>query len=123
MLNIYRAKATEADVYSNGLPAFQSSIGGSMYQTIYGGGEKRNENNYQNLSLSVNQELPFIKGLSVKGLFNMNRKDTYSKNWGHPYEYYVYDAANNKYNKSELQSDADLSQSTKVNAYYTGRVI
>ena len=119
MLNIYRAKATEADVYSNGLPAFQSSIGGSMYQTIYGGGEKRNENNYQNLSLSVNQELPFIKGLSVKGLFNMNRKDTYSKNWGHPYEYYVYDAANNKYNKSELQSDADLSQSTKVNAYYT----
>ena len=81
MTNIYRAKATEADVYSNGLPAFQSSIGGSMYQTIYGGGEKRNENNYQNISLSVNQELPFLEGLSVKGLFNMNRKDTHSKNW------------------------------------------
>lgn len=119
MTNIYRAKATEADVYSNGLPAFQSSIGGSMYQTIYGGGDKRNENNYQNLSFSVNQELPFVKGLSVKGLFNMNRKDTNSKNWTYPYEYYVYDAANDKYNKSELQSDEELSQSTKINAYYT----
>ena len=119
MTNIYRAKATEADVYSNGLPAFQSSIGGSLYQTIYGGGDKRNENNYQNLSFSINQELPFIKGLSVKGLFNMNRKDANSKNWTYPYEYYVYDAANDKYNKSELQSDEELSQSTKINAYYT----
>ncbi|WP_277098957.1 SusC/RagA family TonB-linked outer membrane protein [Coprobacter secundus] len=119
MTNIYRAKATEADVYSNGLPAFQSSIGGSMYQTIYGGGEKRNENNYQNISLSINQELPFLEGLSVKGLFNMNRKDTHSKNWNVPYDYYVYDAANNKYNKSELQTDEELSQSSKIKAYYT----
>ena len=119
MTNIYRAKATEADVYSNGLPAFQSSIGQSMYQTIYGGGEKRNENNYQNISLSINQELPFVKGLSVKGLFNMNRKDTHSKNWTTPYEYYVYDAANNIYNESELATDAELSQSSKINAYYT----
>lgn len=29
------------------------------------------------------------------------------------------DAANDKYNKSELQSDEELSQSTKINAYYT----
>lgn len=119
MLNIYRAKATEADVYSNGLSAFQSSLGSSMHEVVYGGGEKKYDNNYQNISLSVNQELPFLKGLSVKGVFNMNRKDMQSKGWVYPYEYYVYDAANKKYNKSELQSDAELSQSTQINTFYT----
>ncbi|MFV0469640.1 MAG: SusC/RagA family TonB-linked outer membrane protein [Dysgonomonas sp.] len=121
MLNIYRARATEADVYSNGLPAFQSSIGSSLYQTVNGAGTQSGKNNYQQVSLSVNQELPFVKGLSVKALFNVNRTEYNSKVWKVPYKYYTYDAANDVYTESTTSYEAQLTKAYNLGTRYTAQ--
>lgn len=121
MLNIYRARPFEADVYSNGLPAEQASIGGSMYQTVHAGGEQSHKNNYQTITLSLNQELPFVKGLSVKALFNVDRQTYDYKVWNVPYTSYVYDAVNNIYNEKTTSFAASLKQGNRIYMYYTAQ--
>mgnify|MGYP003623511422 CR=1 FL=1 len=53
----------------NGLPAMQGG-GSSMYMGVHDGADKSDRNNFQNITLTLNQKLPFLKGLSVKGLFS-----------------------------------------------------
>lgn len=114
MLNLYRAQPTEADIYSNGLPAWQSSITGSLPQTVNGGGDKSSRYEYQVISFALEQQLPFIEGLSVKGFFNINRKEKNEKNWKIPYEYYIYDIPTETYNRNVSNGDGELTQSTNL---------
>lgn len=120
MLNIYRARAFEADVYSNGLSAGQSSIGGSMNQTVHGGGDKSDKNSYENITLMLNQELPFVKGLSIKGKYNINKKDYRYNYWVTPYTYYTYDAVNDAYNPTTTAT-TELTQGTSLTTINTAQ--
>lgn len=84
MLDLYRLPATEPDVYSNGLPAFSPTLGGSVYAQLHSGSNiQRNE--FQNISLTMNQELPFLKGLSVKANFAYDKQLYKWKQWSEPY--------------------------------------
>jgi len=89
MLNIYRATPEEADVFSNGLPAFQPSIGGSFHELVYNSGNNTDKNNFQTMSLSLKQEIPFIQGLSLKGSFSYDRQLYEYKHWSQPYVSYT----------------------------------
>ena len=89
MLNVYRLVPTEPDIFSNGLPAYQTSIGASMYQTVHGAGSNIYKNDIQHTTATLNQELPFIKGLSVKGSFSYDKQYYNYKNWSEPYISYT----------------------------------
>lgn len=122
MQYIYRAKSTEANVYSNGLPAFVSSIGTSVDQMIKGGGDKTNSNTYQNINLSLNQNLPFIKGLSFKFNFNYNTQREEYKYWREPMISYIYDPSTETYNEDNEWNryKPSLSLGNTAFTYYTG---
>ena len=124
MLNLYRARATEADVFSNGLPAYQSSMGLSMHETIYGGADKSDRNNFQNVGFTVKQQLPFTKGLSVKGFFNYDRQEYAYKHWTEPVIAYTYNTATSEYieDNAWLRSKPSLSVGNRIWTYYTGQV-
>jgi len=84
MLDLYRLPATEPDLYSNGLPAFSPTLGGSVYAQLHSGSNKQN-NEFQNVSLTLNQEVPFIKGLSAKANFAYDKQLYKYKQWSEPY--------------------------------------
>lgn len=124
MLNLYRARATEADVFSNGLPAYQTSMGLSMHQAVYGGADKTDNNNFQNVGFTVKQQLPFIKGLSAKGFFNYDRQVYDYKHWTEPVIAYTYSTATSQYvqDNAWLRSKPSLSVGNRFWTYYTGQL-
>ena len=123
MTNLYRLGPREPDVYSNGLPAFQESIGWSMNQLVHAGGESTYENDFQNLGMTVNQELPFLKGLSAKGYFNYDKQSYDGKSWRTPMISYKYDQTTNEYIEDNgwLRSKPSLTQDHKTWSYYTAQ--
>lgn len=123
LLDIYRLRATEPDIYSNGLPAFQSSIGWSMNGQIHGGRLNASVNDYQNLGITLKQEIPFIKGLSLKGNFNYDKYNYSYKNWTEPFISYKYNAATGQYDEDNawLRSKPSLSQGNRNRTFYTAQ--
>ncbi|WP_169719441.1 TonB-dependent receptor [Olivibacter sitiensis] len=123
MLNVYRLRATDPDVFSNGLPAFQTSIGGSMWNLVHGGGDKSDKNNNQSLVLSLKQEIPFIPGLSVRGFYNYDRQAWDNKYWTEPVISYNYNDATGEYieDNAWLRSKPNLSQGNRTFTYQTAQ--
>lgn len=67
--------------YSNGLEAYNN--GKRILPTITTG--NRNSDQTKIMSqLSVQQDLPFIKGLNIKGVFSYDPTTLYDKNWNEP---------------------------------------
>ena len=105
----FRTPANAPLTFSNGLPG--SYIGRSAAGNIFGSGEASSIGYTLLNSFSIEQQLPFIKGLSVKGLvsydFNpINPEDptnpaapiiTFSRTWLTPIKFYRYDSATNTY--------------------------
>ncbi len=117
---LYLLPATQPDVFTNGLPA-QQADGSSLYQLVHAGGESSEQNDIQNVSLTVNQDLPFLKGLSVKGVAYYQRQTKDLKNWVEPYTAYTYDNANKAYEEQNnwLSQKPRLSQEYKRWTNYT----
>src|SRR5690606_2939577 len=63
--------------FSNGLP-------GQMIAGVLGSGYRKNDQYNVYSMLSIEQELPFIKGLSVKGTVAYDPSFSFDKNWGTP---------------------------------------
>ncbi|HMH32972.1 MAG TPA: TonB-dependent receptor [Puia sp.] len=98
--------------FSNGLPG--SYIGRSAYGNIFGSGYTQTVGYTLLNQISIEQQLPFVKGLSVKALvsydFNpFNPTDpgnpfapitTFNRTWLTPILYYNYDSATNSYPQS-----------------------
>jgi TonB-linked SusC/RagA family outer membrane protein len=82
---------TAAIYYSNGFPGQSggSSPGGDLASGSY---DKISKNNALN-SLSVEQQLPFVKGLSIKGVFSYDPYTTEEKIWTRPTYFYTYDGS------------------------------
>ena len=121
MLDLYRLRAIEPDIYSNGLPAYQSSIGWSMYGKIHGGKKYTTKKNYQNVGLTIKQELSFINGLSVKVNLNYDSHILDNKSWSEPFISYIYDPSTGEYeeNNAWLNSKPSLSQNNKTVGFTT----
>jgi TonB-linked SusC/RagA family outer membrane protein len=121
MLDLYRLRAIEPDIYSNGLPAYQSSIGWSMYGKINGDKKYITKKDYQNLGLSIKQELPFIKGLSVRTNLNIDKYFLDNKSWVVPFISYQLNATTGEYDEDNawLRSKPTLGQNSTIRTFYT----
>ena len=72
--------------FNNGLPAH------TMLPSIYNSGYNRNTGNLLNAKFQVEQKLPFIPGLSLKGVFAYEKNNTLGKVWSLPYDFYSLNA-------------------------------
>jgi TonB-linked SusC/RagA family outer membrane protein len=82
MYQAFRTPPTSPIYYSNGL--WGSYIGRSLVGYIYHSGYAFNENTQILSTFSIEQQLPFVKGLSVKGVVSYDPYNTYSKIWRTP---------------------------------------
>ena len=77
---------TQSIYYSNGL--WGEFAGRSPVAILQNGGYARNDNNTLLTSISVDQELPFINGLSFTGKFSYDPNQRTIKNWHRPFYFY-----------------------------------
>lgn len=85
----YKFIPTEAIYYSNGL--WGQFAGNSPVAVLNGDGYRTTDNNTILTTFSVEQQLPFIQGLSVKGTFSYDTRMSYLKGWHTPFYYYAID--------------------------------
>ncbi|WPU92715.1 TonB-dependent receptor [Mucilaginibacter sabulilitoris] len=74
--------------FSNGLP------GNTLLPSIYDSGYDKKDNNILFTQLSIEQKLPFIKGLAIKGVIAYDKGYIFDKNFQTPYTYYSLNASN-----------------------------
>jgi TonB-linked SusC/RagA family outer membrane protein len=82
---------TNAIYYTNGL--WGQSGGSSPAGDLHSGSYDRYNNSTLLSTVSVEQQLPFIKGLSIKGVFAYDPVDTLEKQWTRPSYAYNYDTS------------------------------
>ncbi|MDR2805896.1 MAG: TonB-dependent receptor [Dysgonamonadaceae bacterium] len=121
MERLYRAVPFEVDRYTNGLPAFQQSLGISMYEGIYHREDYSDMNDISNSNLTIEQQLSFIKGLSAKVSFNYDKQHKDLKNWIKPLIYYNLDPVTGEYDQIDQSGTVkpSLSQEYKRWDWYT----
>jgi TonB-linked SusC/RagA family outer membrane protein len=104
---------TNAIYYHNGL--WGESGGYSPVAGLKNGGYSRNNTSTLLGSLSIEQQLPFIKGLSIKGVFGFDPTNQLGKDWSRPTYYYLYDGSTNPatYTRTLLGDGV-----TSLNEYY-----
>jgi len=73
--------------FTNGLP------GHSLLPSIYNSGYDRQQENVLYSQLSIEQQIPSIPGLSLKGVFAYDKSYQLGKQWQTPYVYYQLNAA------------------------------
>ncbi len=83
----YRALPISSVYFTNGL--WGQSNSNSVVGNVYHSGYSKNENNWWMTSISVDQEIPFVKGLSVKGVFNYDPSHRHGKTWKTPIPFYT----------------------------------
>lgn len=123
----FRTPPNAALKFSNGLPG--SYIGRSADGNIFGSGYNHSLGYTLLNQISIEQQLPFIKGLSIKGVlsydFNpINPADpnnpsapinTFNRTWLTPILYYRYDSATNTYPLAGNDGPAKSSYSEAYN--------
>jgi TonB-linked SusC/RagA family outer membrane protein len=72
--------------FADGKPAHQ------MLPSIYESGYSDSTNNIFNGKLQITQDIPFIPGLSMKGVYAYHKNYMVGKNWDLPYTFYSLDA-------------------------------
>ncbi len=87
--NGYKFIPTESIYYSNG--SWGQFAGNSPVAVLKSPGYDYNDNNTILTTVSVEQQLPFIKGLSVKGVFSYDSRLLYQKGWHTPFYYSIID--------------------------------
>ena len=83
-------------VFSNGLPGSFPS-GRNPGERAKNGGYNKNSSNTLLTNITITQQLPFIKGLSVKGIVAYDRSFNSNKTWRTPYTVYTYNKATKEY--------------------------
>jgi TonB-linked SusC/RagA family outer membrane protein len=120
MERVYRAIPSEPDVYSNGLSAFQSSLGISLHEAMYNRGKYNDQNDISTSNITIEQQFPFLKGLSGKVAFNYDKQHKDLKNWILPLVYYNL-TSDDEYEKIDQSATVkpQLSQEYKRWDWYT----
>ncbi|WP_177230424.1 TonB-dependent receptor [Chitinophaga sp. CF118] len=120
MYQAFRTPPTSAIYYSNGL--WGSYITNSLVGTIAHSGYAHNENTQIMTTFSIEQQLPFIKGLSIKGVASYDPYNTYTKVWKTPILTYSADFTTTPYTFTPTYigpSKPSLSLSTSQNKAFT----
>lgn len=92
MEDLFRLCAPTVPNKVGGKPAMQGG-GSSMYMGVHDGGDKKYKDNFQNVALSVEQQVPFLEGLTLKALFSYDRQINDAKEWIYPFTAYAYNEA------------------------------
>lgn len=120
MYQAFRTPPTSAIYYTNGLGG--SYIGRSLAGYIYNSGYAFNENTQVYSTFSIEQQLPFLKGLSVKGVVSYDPYNTYSKIWRTPVLSYAADFSTNPYTFTPVYtefSQPQLNENVSQNKAFT----
>jgi len=106
--------------FSNGLPAH------AMLPQIYESGYNRDNVNNLNAKLTLEQKIPFVKGLSLKGAFAWFNANTGNKTWTKPVTFYSLNAQDQYIPQpagpatgSTLSQRYDKTQRTVLQGYIT----
>jgi TonB-linked SusC/RagA family outer membrane protein len=83
----YKFLPTEAIYYSNGL--WGQFAGNSPVAVLKGSGYNHTDGTTLLNTITLEQQLPFIKGLSVKGAFSYDTRMSFQKGWHTPFYYYA----------------------------------
>ncbi|KAA6348377.1 TonB-dependent receptor SusC [termite gut metagenome] len=89
MERIYRAVPEEVDRYSNGMSAWQNTLGISLYEAMHNREDYTEQNEITTSNITIDQQLPFLKGLSGKVSFNYDKQHKDQKDWILPLVYYT----------------------------------
>ncbi len=81
--------------YSNGLPS--GYIAESLIGEIYGSGTQVNQNPSLQAQFLIEQQLPFIKGLSIKGTANFDPSSSFQRIYTTPITFYNVDTSTTPY--------------------------
>ena len=111
-------------VFSNGLPGSFPS-GRNPAERAKNGGYNKNSSNTLLTNLTITQQLPFVKGLSVKGIVAYDRSFNSSKLWRTPYKVYTYNKTTKEYipingegiNTTSLSESFDQGSSLTLEAH------
>ncbi|NOW96406.1 TonB-dependent receptor [Mucilaginibacter sp. SG564] len=101
---IYKFVPIAALIYSNGLPG---EFAGNAPISILKAGYARRTTTNMLSTISVEQKLPFIDGLSIKGAFSYDPYNTVDKNWHTPYYYYSVNLTTTPYTYTKQISTAE----------------
>lgn len=103
MYQAYRTPPVSAIEYTNGL--WGQYVGKSLYGMAYHSGYSKEPNDQINATLSITQELPFVKRLSIKGTVSYDPYRSRSKNWLTPMPVYTLDASVTPYDWTDGKID------------------
>lgn len=95
MYQAYRTPPISAIQYSNGL--WGQYVGKSLFGLTYRSGYRQEPADQLNTSLSIEQQLPFIQGLSIKGVINYDPYRVKKKKYLTPIPVYTLDASQTPY--------------------------
>ena len=118
MEDLYRLCAPTVPNMVGGKPAMQGG-GSSMYMGVHDGADKTYNNNFQNITVSLDQQLPFLKGLSAKALFSYDRQIYDAKEWQYPFTAYAYNDAGEIEEQQGGEAKPSLNITNKQWTYYT----
>ncbi len=102
----YKLLPNEALYYSNGL--WGASGGFSLPAIFNSDSYLRNKGNIHFTTFALEQQIPFIKGLSFKGTFSYDTNSSFKKGWHTPWYYYVQNTSTSPY--SYTKAIAGLGQ-------------
>ncbi|MFO7621057.1 MAG: SusC/RagA family TonB-linked outer membrane protein, partial [Bacteroidales bacterium] len=108
--NGYKFLPTEAIYYSNGL--WGQFAGNSPVAVLNSGGYEKNDGKTLLTTLSIEQQIPFIKGLSLKGTFSYDTRDNFQKGWHRPFIFYAINTNTTPYSWTEQISTQEGSVPT-----------
>jgi TonB-linked SusC/RagA family outer membrane protein len=122
----YKWVPTQPLYYPDGVH-FGESQGYSIIGVLQSDGYRRTDQNDLLVSLGVEQQLPFIKGLSLKGVFSYDPRQTDAKGWHLPIPWYSVDLTTDPYTFTEYIATnpktyafLEQSHSKRVNYTYQG---
>jgi len=100
-------------IYANNNPDYWSNPGDKgnpvHLSDIDNVGYDRRDRREFNGSITLNWEVPWVKGLSAKALLSYDYNNKYSRKWYKEYYEYTYDAVNDVYNKSGSHTISELT--------------
>lgn len=99
-------------IYANDNPDYWSNPGDKgnpvHLSDIDNVGYDRRDRREFNGSIGLNWEIPWVKGLSAKGLFSYDYNNKYSRKWYKEYYEYSYDPVSDAYNASGSHTVSEL---------------
>lgn len=105
---LYKFLPTDPIYYSNGFPGM--SAGNSIPAILSSDSYDKNLGNTLLSSIMLEQQISFIRGLSIKGNFSYDSRSNYIKGWHTPWTYWVLNSSTTPY--SYIKSTAGLEGGT-----------